>query len=102
MNFKKYAFSNLIFGIFFLLEYINTQVLDLPLGFEEKHTADLQRFFKIDTTNSESHHNLIFHVSPLDNYENWSDPDIYISKVFIYLNYKSLKKLYNNSILFFA
>ena len=82
MNFKKGLYSKIVFGLIFLFEFIKTQIADLPLGAEEVYTADLQRFFRIDTTGSENHHNLIFHVSPLDNYENWSDPDIYISKVF--------------------
>lgn len=81
MNFIKGLFPSLIFGLIFLIVSIKSQLTDLPLGTEEKYTADLQRFFKIDTSDSQHHHNLIFHVSPLDNYENWSDPDIYISKV---------------------
>ena len=85
MNLKKGLFPNLIIGLIFLIESIKTQLIDLPLGTEEKYTADLQRFFKIDTSDSQNHHNLIFHVSPLNNYENWSDPDIHISKVNIRL-----------------
>jgi hypothetical protein len=85
MNLKNGLFPNLIIGLIFLIESIKTQLIDLPLGTEEKYTADLQRFFKIDTSDSQNHHNLIFHVSPLNNYENWSDPDIHISKVNIRL-----------------
>jgi len=80
-------FSNLIFSFFLLFEFIKAQLSELPLGIELKYTADLQRFFRIDISNSQYHHNLIFHVSPLDNYENWSDPDVYISKVFLYFNF---------------
>ncbi len=81
MKFKKGILPNVIFGLLLLFEYIRSQITDLSLGIEEKHLADLQKFFKLDTTQSQHHQNLIFHVSPLDNYENWSDPDIYISKV---------------------
>jgi len=91
MNFKKKGlYSRIVFGLIFLFEFIKTQLIDLPLGIEEKYSADLQRFFRIDTTSSENHHNLIFHISSLDNYENWSDPDIYISKVLLYI--KSIRK----------
>ena len=65
----------------FIISSIKSQIIDLKLGKEEKYTADFERFFKLDISQSQIHKNLIFHVGPSDMYENCSDPDIFISKV---------------------
>ena len=70
-------------SLVFLICSIKSQITDLALGIEEQYTADFEKFFKLDISQSQNHKNLIFHVGPTDMYENWSDPDIYISKVII-------------------
>lgn len=78
---SKFKFFKFFIFFTFLWNVIKSQILDLPLGREEKHIADFEKFFRLDLTESQNHKNLIFHVGPTDMYENWSDPDIYISKV---------------------
>lgn len=79
---KTNIFTNFIFGLVLILfQCLKSQSLDLELGKEFEYIADLEKFFRIDVTEAAKHKNIIFHVSPVDNYENWSDPDIYISKV---------------------
>lgn len=80
-TFKNNILFKSFFSLFLLLKLISSQIVDFPLGIESNYTADLEKFFRIDTSQAENHKNLIFHISPLDNYEGWSDPDIYISKV---------------------
>jgi hypothetical protein len=74
-------FTKFYLIIFLTLKFIQSQILDLPLGKEELHTADFEKYFKLDISQSTNHKNLIFFVGPTDMYENWSDPDIYLSKV---------------------
>jgi hypothetical protein len=77
-------FTKFYLIIFLTIKSIKTQILDLPIGKEEIHSADFEKYFKLDISESSNHKNLIFYVGPKDMYENWSDPDIYISKVIFF------------------
>ena len=71
----------LIFTI--IIQYVSSQLHDFKIGEAKTESIEKQRFYRLELTDRVKEY-LIINVKPSDNYEKYSDPDIYVSKVLIF------------------
>ncbi len=72
-----------IISLFFLIKLISSQITELKVGQELEDTIKNYRAYKIDLSDKESDY-LVLTVQPKDNFEKFSDPDMYVSQVRIF------------------
>ena len=63
-----------------LINFITSQMYDYKIGDILSEEIVNQRYYKIELTDRDSEY-LIVNVKPSDNYEKYSDPDIFVSQV---------------------
>lgn len=73
----------IIFLICFFIKSLLTQTIDLKFGEERNEKVKKYGYYQINLLEKGVDYNdyLVINVAPTDNYENFSDPDIYVSKV---------------------
>jgi hypothetical protein len=69
-----------LLSLIFLFNYICSQQYDFKMGETIEEKIVNRRYYKVPLTNKQAEY-VIVSVRPSDEFEKYSDPDIYISKV---------------------
>ena len=77
MNSKLHLMMLLLFTV---INYVVSDLVDLKIGTTITESITQNKFYQLELTDRESEY-LIINVKPKDNYEKFSDPDIFVSQV---------------------
>lgn len=77
---EKFNFLIFFFTFLFKFIYLDPELKKFQIGKSVTDYVDGVNFYEVELTNRNAEY-LIVDVKPPDNYEKYSDPDVYISRV---------------------